>query len=671
MQRTRSIHFVTVAALAMGFLSAASSFGQVVRYRIAFPRATYHEAEIEVEWDRLEEGPFDVTMSRASPGRYGLHEFAKNVYSVRAESGKGERLRVTRKNPHAWTVHGHDRKVVFRYTLFANRADGTFSQVNREHAHLNIPATFVWAKGYERRPVELDIEIPPDSGWRAATQLEAAGSPMAFRARNLDAFMDSPIELSAFDERVFPLRGGGREQSIRVVVHHAESGREVDTYAALARAVVEEEVAIFGEPPEFDFGEYRFIACYLPGVSGDGMEHRNSTILTSTRPLSTGVVRNMGTLAHEFIHAWNVERLRPRSLEPFDYTRANPSPDLWFAEGFTTYYTDLVLHRAGIIGLDRYGERIARVVEAVGYGTARRYISPVDASLQAPLVDGVGSRDPTNHANTFLSYYTYGSGVGLALDLTLRSRFPGRTLDEYLRTLWVRFGRDERPFRSEELERVLGEITGDTGFAREFFASYIEGREVVDYRRLLERAGLHLRDLGVGRPSLGRVSTKFESGGVVVRSMPRVDSALRAAGIGEGDRLVRVAGRDLANEQTLGDVLRSHRVGDRVAVEYSRKGTIRAAEIVLTTVPDLEIVPFESVERDVTPEIRSFRDSWLGPKARDRYELPDKRCAKCRRRYEFELEYCSRDGEALTPHALESLRIQSAGRDGTPAVTNP
>src|SRR5690606_14012112 len=137
-------------------------------------------------------------------------------------------------------------------------------------------------------------------------------------------------EISEFDLREWEVGSGADRQTIRLAVHHTEGTAEVDRYEEMARRVVDEQIAIFGEAPDFDFGEYTFIACYTPWVAGAGMEHRNSTILTSTRPLSTGAIANLGTLSHEFVHAWSVERLRPRSLEPFDFERANMSPDLWF-----------------------------------------------------------------------------------------------------------------------------------------------------------------------------------------------------------------------------------------------------------------------------------------------------------------------------------------------------
>ena len=182
---------------------------------------------------------------------------------------------------------------------------------------------------------------------------------------------------------------------------------------------------VFGELPNFDFESYTFLACYAPHVDGDGMEHRNSTILTSVRPLSEGGQEgNIGTVAHEFFHAWNVERIRPASLEPFDFEDSNISGELWFAEGFTSYYTNLTLCRTGIISEEDYANRLASVLSYVVNSPGRKLAGPVGMSQQAPFVDAATSVDEVNRENTFISYYSYGNVLGLALDLLLLVPLP-------------------------------------------------------------------------------------------------------------------------------------------------------------------------------------------------------------------------------------------------------
>ncbi|MFB3070090.1 MAG: M61 family metallopeptidase, partial [Gemmatimonadales bacterium] len=426
--------------LLLGLGRAADA--QVV-YEVSFPNAVHHEALITVTFTDLPAQPLELRMSRSSPGRYALHEFAKNVYSVRAEDGNGSPLQLARPNPYQWDVPVHDGTVRLTYTLFADRADGTYSQVDNTHAHLNVPATFMWARGLGDRQIRVTIE-PADTTWSVATQLFPTDDPMTFTAPNLYYFLDSPIEISNFTLRQWDVFAGGAARTIRLAIHHDGTEQEVDAYVEMVRKVVDEEIAVFGETPDFDGGTYTFIADYLPWVSGDGMEHRNSTILTSTASLGNSARGLLRTVSHEFFHAWNVERIRPRTLEPFDFERANMSGELWFAEGFTSYYTPLFIRRAGITTVSDYARSISGGLDFVINAPGRRFFSPVEMSMQAPFVDAATAVDPTNRGNTFISYYTWGSVIAANLDLTLRSRFS-LTLDGYMRRVWQRFGKTEIP----------------------------------------------------------------------------------------------------------------------------------------------------------------------------------------------------------------------------------
>ena len=584
-----------------------------VRYEVAFPNAVHHEARITVAFEGLAAGPLELRMSRSSPGRYALHEFAKNVYAVEAVDGAGKPLRITRPDPHQWNVEGHDGTARVTYTLFADRADGTYSAIDATHAHLNMPATFMWARGLGERPISVRFTLP-DTAWRIATQLLPGGDAHTYRAPNLQYFMDSPTEIGPLDIRTWSLSSGGKAQTIRLALHHTGSRQDADAYAEMAKKVVREQVGVFGEAPDFDAGTYTFIADYLPHASGDGMEHRNSTILTSSQSLSANATGLLGTLSHEFFHAWNVERIRPRSLEPFDFERANMSGELWFAEGFTSYYGPLVIHRAGIVPFERYAANLAGGLNAVINGPGRRFFSPVEMSLQAPFVDAAASIDPQNKANTFISYYTWGAALGLGLDLTLRSRFTGVTLDDLMRDLWRTHGATERPYTHDDLRAALGRVTRDTAFARDFFSRYIEGREVVDYAALLARAGIRLRPAASGQPFIGG-PIEFEGDTAIVAGGTIIGTPLYEAGLDRGDRIASLGGRPLTSAAVLDEILSTRKPGDRLAVEFVQRGAVRSGSIIVAQDARLEAVTFEQAGERVTPAIRTFRQRWLGSRA--------------------------------------------------------
>ena len=598
-----------------------------VDYRLSFPAPAHRWLAAEVRFEDVGEAPLHVRMSSASPGRYARHEFAKNLIEIAFTNPDGEPVEVDRRGPAHWVVSGHGGGVQVRYRLFGDRVDGTYLAVDATHAHMNLPATLLWAEGLEGRPARVRLDPPDGAAWRAATQLYPTADPLVFTAPNLAYLLDSPIELSDFELRTFTVADPAdpaHRPTFRVAVHHAGRASAVDGYTEAVERIVRETVPIFGEFPRFETGAYTFIADYLPSASGDAMEHRNSTVLTANAGLDRDRARLLGSVSHEFFHAWNVERIRPRSLEPFDFTRANVSGALWLAEGFTNYYGALVLQRAGLAALGGTLDRFARVIDTVARGPGRQFRSVVEMSRMAPFTDAATAIDPTNFGNTFISYYVWGEAVGLGLDLTLRSRSGGRvSLDDYMRALWERFGAPDgepgagvppgivtRPYTPADAEAVLAEVAGDPAFAREFFARYIEGREVVDYGPLFAEAGILARPVAPGRGSLGELPL---GGGARVTRSTAYGSPLYEAGIARGDVIVSVDGSRVASASAIERLLRGRRPGDRVRIVFRRQGREREATATLAADPRIELVPAEDAPGgSLTPAQRAFRRDWLG-----------------------------------------------------------
>lgn len=595
---------ITVIALASLAACAEAPIEAPVSYEISFENRAHHEAEVRVTYSGLSSEPLELRMSRSSPGRYALHEFAKNVYNVRAVGAGGRDVTITRPNPHQWNVAGHGGEVTVSYTLYGDRADGTYAGIDRTHAHLNMPATFMWARGLGDRSIELAVRVPEGSGWRVATQLAPTEDPNRFTAPSLQYFMDSPTEVS--DHWTTEWERNGR--TVRIALHHDGTEAEAEEYADAVRAIVDASREIYGELPALDFGTYTFLACYLPWVSGDGMEHRNSTVLTSTGSLAENMTGLLGTVAHEFFHAWNVERIRPATLEPFDFERANMSRELWFAEGFTSYYDDLILWRAGLITDEGFAQRLGGIAGAVTNATGRRFFSPVEMSMQAPFVDAATSVDPTNRRNTFLSYYTWGSGIGLGLDLTLRARYEGVTLDHLMREMWRTHGATEDPYAVADIESALARVTGDGDFARDFFERYVRGREAPDYPALLSSAGIAVERARSDEPWLGDPPLRFDDGAAVLLATPLIDTPLYEAGADRGARIVSIGGRPLTDPDELERVLEDRRPGDSVQVAFESRGESYAATVALPADPALvgRWIPDE----EASAETVAFRSEW-------------------------------------------------------------
>ncbi|WP_343752396.1 M61 family metallopeptidase [Sphingomonas japonica] len=585
--------------------AGAQQAGAPVEYELSFDNAVHHEARISVTYRDLAAGPVRLQMSRSSPGRYAVHEFAKNVYSVEAKDGRGRTLPLTRTDPYGWSVAGHDGTVTVSYTLFGDRADGTYSQIDTSHAHLNMPATLMWATGYDDRAVRVRFKpLKPD--WKIATQLKAEGNNR-FYAPNLQYLMDSPTELSSHMVREWPVDDSGTNRMIRLAVHHAGTEAEVDRFAGMAKKIVAEQIKVFGDVPDYDFGTYTFLADYLPWVSGDGMEHRNSTVISNNRGFAEADFGQINTLAHEYFHSWNVERIRPAELEPFDFTKANPTPSLWLAEGFTNYYGPLTTKRAGVMSLDQWLAGTSGALNYVLNTPGRRYGSPQEMSLRAPFVDAAESIDPAT-GNIFTSYYVYGQVIGMALDLQLRQRYPGVTLDDYMRALWRVHGVTERPYAPSDLRDRLAEVTKDRAFADQFFASTIEGNSLPDYAPLLAQAGLIVRVADPAAGWLGPVAVEEGAGGVMLASQAAPGTPIYAAGLDEGDRIISVGGTPIASQADWATATSAAKPGDRIEIVAMQRGAEKRARVTVAANPRLEVVR----DPQATAAMLAFRQAWLG-----------------------------------------------------------
>jgi predicted metalloprotease with PDZ domain len=606
-----------VAGLALDSPRAQSG----VRYRFTFPEPEHRWMQVEANFSGLADRPLELRMSRSSPGRYSLHDFAKNVYDVQASAADGRTLQITRSDPHGWMVAGHGGAATVRYKVFGDRVDGTYLAIDSTHAHINMPAALMWARGLEDRPASLRFEPPEGSfgegPWRVATQLHPGPSPLEFTAPNLQYLMDSPVEYGPVVMREFSVD----RQPIRVAVHHDGSLDEVDSFVRDIERIVREQRDIFGEFPRYEPGHYTFLADYLPYAGNDGMEHRNSTVLTSPSSLRTNRQWLLQTVAHEFFHGWNVERIRPRSLEPFDLERANMSGELWLAEGFTQYYGLLTMTRAGLMDLDAFVQEMSGLVASVASNPARLVRSAVEMSQMAVFTDGGAPRDRTNWSQSVISYYAFGGAIALALDLTLRERTGGQaTLDDFMKAMWrahgapggAREGFVDRPYSMADAEARLAEVAGDAAFARDFFARFIQGREIADYAVLLQSAGIKLRKTAPGRAWLGDVRFDDRRGTVRLASSPPFGSPIYTAGIDVDDEIRQIDGTRIRSFADVTTIVNRRRPGDQLPVVFAdRGGRPRTATMTLAEDPAFELVRVERDGAALTAAHRAFRERWL------------------------------------------------------------
>jgi predicted metalloprotease with PDZ domain len=502
------VHRRFVLAIALLLLSTSalaqqqSSFERI-SYRLSMPQPASHLFEVVIDTEAPRAGApaeIDFQIPRWQPGRYAIADFAKNVQEFRARSG-GRVLPSMKVDDQTWRVQTlGSRNVTVAYKVFGDDLSGTFAQLDSGHANYNGGEIFMYIAGHKQDPVELRIDAPPN--WRIINGRTDQPNQREWKFPNYEILIDNPTEIGP-DWTLDEFRAGGK--TYRVVVH--SRGEEGGRRPALVRDVekiVRAETGMWGTP---DLDHYTFLFHFAnDGRADDGMEH-----LTSTQIIKSGVLAEagsydgaVGTASHEFFHVWNVKRLRPVELGPWDWTRPASTRSLWIAEGITNYYGHLMLRRAGIWDdsavLAEFGDTIRGIENAPG----NKLMSAEDSSMAAPFLDAAIHRQRTNLPNTSVSYYPKGEVIGLVLDLLIRGRTKGqRSLDDVMRRMYDEFYVRSpnatyylkgRGYTGDDFARVVSEVAGPDMSG--FFARHVQGVETLPYDEAFGHAGLRLVKAG-------------------------------------------------------------------------------------------------------------------------------------------------------------------------------
>jgi predicted metalloprotease with PDZ domain len=592
-------------------LSSLTVIAQHIRYEFAAPNAVHHEAEISVTADGLTSAPALFRMSRSSPGRYATHEFGKNVYNVKAYDEAGKILKIEKAEGDVYKIYGHKGTVKVTYTLFANYADGTYANVDITGYHLNIPASFMWVKGLEKAPITLHFTTL-NNNWKIATQLKPTADPLTFTAPDLQYFMDSPTKVGDLHWREWKVTNPANKQfTFRLALEADATETAVDAFTEKLKNVVAEGQAVYGEFPDYDYGTYTFIASINPYVHSDGMEHRNSTMITIPRVFD-GSDRLLSVFAHEFFHCWNVERIRPKSIEPFNFEKANMSEALWVAEGFTHYYGDVLLVRAGLLSYDQFQFENSKLVNAKMNTPGAKLYTPIENSQRAVFTDAGVSVDRTNYPNMFTSYYPYGGSIALSLDLELRTRF-NKSMDDVMRELWKKHGKTEKPYVLDDVQNAIATVTNNKAYAANFFTTYVYHPGMFDYNKLYAPFNYSVQPAEQGEAWLGDVEFITSTDNrVIVNSNTIRNTPLYNAGVDFGDAIMQLDGNALSSDTVISNILSAHKPGDEIKLTYSHRNNIVERTVVLKQNPRLQIVTKNT--GTLTKEQETLRSNWMAAK---------------------------------------------------------
>lgn len=512
-----------------------------ILYRLSMPEPHTHLFHVEM---RVEDaaGPLDLVMPAWTPGSYMIREFARNVMGLRAEDGAGRALGWTKTDKLTWRVEAPaDGVLVARYRVYANELTVRTSHLDASHAYVNGASTFLYVAGRQDEPAELRVEAP--RGWRITTGLRKTERPDVFRAADYDTLVDCPLEIGTHELVEWEQEGRTHRYAV-----WGRGNYQLDRLVEDTRRIVATASALFGGLP---YDEYTFILHVVPGMFG-GLEHRNSTSLVVDRWTFRGreYEKPIGLVAHEFFHVWNGKRIRPAVLGPFDYTRENYTRNLWVVEGFTTYYTELLLRRAGILTPQRFLEKVGESIVQYQSLPGRREQTLEESSFDAWIRF---YRQDENSPNSQISYYHKGMLVAMLLDLEIRRITANRrSLDDVLRILWERYGARDVGFPEEGIQDIVREVCGDR--LDGFFDRALRGTEELDFDAALAVAGVEMTtppappsgSAAAGAPaappalSLG-VRFKDEGTRTVVSHVLAGTPAYRA-GIAAGDEIIALDG---------------------------------------------------------------------------------------------------------------------------------
>ncbi len=526
---------------------------------------------------------------------YQIRDFVRNVHELRTDCD-GQPRELNRVDLYTWRTGSEScSSLKVRYAVYA-REEGVFSSVlNSQHSFIN-PAQLLFYLPQERgRSARVKFLLP--KSWKLATLFEEGESAGEYKAPNYDALADSPAEAGEFREYSYA-QGGA---TYRVVVHADPRDYSSDRLLASLEKITATETALMRDVP---FARYTFILHFPRAGGGGGMEHRYGTAISvPVLDLRRHWERLEGAVAHEFFHLWNVKRLRPRGLEPVDYVRGNDTRDLWFAEGVTNTYEELVLLRAGLITRQTFYQRLAEEVQRLEERPARHFQSLEQSGLEAWLEKYPDYLRPERS----ISYYNKGSLLGFLLDLALRHASRNQSsLDDLMRRLNEDFAHHDRYFTQADLSALVAEVAPTYAGGDAFFRDYLLGTRELDYDSYLGYAGLRLVAGTAERPSLGFQAAQSFEGLVQVESVDAGSNA-RKAGLEQGDILIKMNGEPLMGLPE--DQLSGSKPGDKVNFQVRRGNRIFGIKFALGR--KQEVTHHVEELANATPEQLQVRQGWL------------------------------------------------------------
>lgn len=587
------------AFLSFSYLNAQTTY---INYTLSMSRPSTHYFEVSMKLSdirKIKELPqkayVDFKMPVWTPGSYLVREYAKNVEGFEA-TADAKKVKTEKINKNTWRVYTNGaNEVTVNYKVYAYELSVRTSFLDDTHGYLNGASVFMYVPQLKKYPSR--IVVKPYTGWDAiSTGLKKVnGEENTFYAPDYDIVVDSPFEIGTHKVLNFEI------QNIPHSVAMYSNGpltydeqKVIDAYKKVTQAAA----SVVGEHPCKD---YTFIIHHLPGIGG-GLEHLNSTTC-QTSPMAYSSDASfkgfMGLIAHEYFHLWNVKRIRPIALGPFDYDNENYTHMLWVAEGFTTFYSNNILLRAGIITPKEFEDRTAASIGGIENQPGQQVQSVAEASWDAWIKY---YRPNENSQNSTISYYNKGGVIGGLINLFIIGETKGKkTLDDVLQLLWNEYYKKQgRGFKDEEFQAACEKVAGKS--MKDFFQKYVWSTDAVDYDAFFQYVGVKVvKEYDTKTPFLGATMTPNTN---------KIATVLKGASAYEGglnvnDEILEIDG----NKYPVGSYITDKKVGDVVKVKVKRFGREFTYDVTLKPNPAVKI-KLERVENP-TAEQEMLYKKWL------------------------------------------------------------
>ena len=563
------------------------------------PEPATHLFEVAITVQNWQEPCLDLKLPVWTPGSYLVREYAKHLQNFRAEDAAGHALSCRKLSKNHWQVETAERSdVTVRYAIFAHELTVRTNHLDPTHGYFNPGAMFCYIPGLEQHQITVTVQ-PPHPTWTVTTPLPMADVPQTLLAANFDTLVDSPFEVGTHRLYEFEVAGKPHQWAI-----WGQGNVDATQLIQDTQKVIQAEADLFGGLP---YERYLFLL-HLTEKGYGGLEHKDGCSLQYPRfgfRDPDQYKRFISLVAHEFFHLWNVKRLRPQALQTFDYDQENYTDCLWFCEGVTSFYDQVIPLRAGICDAQWYLKQLSEAITRL-QTTPGRQVQPLSQSSFDTWIKLY--RPTANSRNAQVSYYLKGELVAVLLDLLIRQQHQHRrSLDDVMRQLWQQFGQPGLGYTSAQLKSVF-EAVAELDLTA-FWLNYIEGTAELPFNQYLDPFGLQVHpDIPEDAPPYLGLDLKMEAGAAMVKFVA-ADSPAQRAGMAAGDQLLAIAGFKVSADG-LSDRLQDFQPGDEVAITFFHQDQLRTSPVLLA-----EPVARTYGVRAIQPSTVSQKDNcrqWLG-----------------------------------------------------------